>query len=200
MGLMGVAGCASWGLKPSCDTARLQWPSFFAQEQVLVAFKVEIEAGNNVLDGILQIKKLHPETYQAVLFSVVGGYKLMQAQVTPQGVSFDFIAPQADKTPVRTKASRFLLLLLFPPHQYQNCRESGGVRTVAYGGEGGGYYQYVADAVYPQTLTYRGTFGTAHMSFNRYVSYKAGAVPQQISYSDGAVQAEMVLFRMKETL
>ena len=52
-----LGGCASLGLKTSCDGRALARPSFFARGQTLAAFKIALFARGNELDGILQIKK-----------------------------------------------------------------------------------------------------------------------------------------------
>ena len=74
VGLIFLGGCASLGLKTSCDGRGLPRPLFFAQGQTLAAFKIALFARGNELDGILQIKKTAVDTYDATLFAVSGGY------------------------------------------------------------------------------------------------------------------------------
>lgn len=196
--LCGLGGCASLGLKQSCDGRDLARPSFFDQGQSLVAFKTVLKARGGEMKGILQIKKTEENSYQAVLFALAGGYKLMQAQVQPKNVTFEVLVPPADVAVVRAKAESFLTLLLWPPAQYKNCREQNGRRTVTYTGADSAYYEYALGESYPQTVVYRKTFGTARMSFAQYRPYEAGFVPHLIYYDDGSVTAELTLLTLKK--
>ena len=197
-GLVFLGGCASLGLKTSCDGRSLVRPSFFAQGQTLAAFKIALFARGNELDGILQIKKTAEDAYDATLFAVAGGYKLMQATVTKRGTGFVFITPPADKAVVRAKADSFLTLLLFPPDVYKSCREKDGLRSVTYEKNGAVHYEYEAGGEYPRALTYRKTFGTARMNFGQYAPYEDGALPHYIYYQDGSVEAEFILLTLKK--
>ena len=197
-GLFFLGGCASLGLKTSCDGRTLARPSFFDRGQRLAAFKITLSARGNVLDGILQIKKMSEDTYEAVLFAAAGGYKLMQAAVTCRGADFIFITPPADKAVVRAKADSFLTLLLFPPDVYKSCREKDGLRSVTYERNGAVHYEYEAGGEYPRALTYRKTFGTARMNFGQYAPYEDGALPHYTYYQDGSVEAELILLSMKK--
>ena len=193
-----LGGCASLGLKQSCDGSSLARPSFFDQGQSLVAFKTVLKARGGEMEGILQIKKTEENSYQAILFAMAGGYKLMQAQVQPKSVTFEVLVPPADMAIVRAKAESFLTLLLWPPAQYKNCREQNGRRTVTYTGADSVHYEYAPGESYPQTVVYRKTFGTAHMSFAAYRPYEAGFVPHLINYDDGSITAELTLLTLKK--
>lgn len=198
-GLFLLGGCASVGLRPSCNGRDLQRPSFFAQGQRLAAFKVRLEARGNVLDGVLQIEKTDVEHYDATLFASAGGYKLMQAAVTPRGVDFLFVTPQADKAVVRAKADSFLTLFLFPPDTYKSCREKAALRSVTYAArDGASHYEYEAGADYPRAVNYRRKFGATHMRFGQYAPYDEGHVPHYIFYQDGSVEAELILLTLKK--
>ena len=193
-----LGGCASLSIKSFCEGEKLPRVSFFAQGEVLSAFKTTLHAGGNSLDGLLQIKKTGKEQYEAVFYAAAGGYKLLQAQVKPSGVKFIFITPQADVPAVREKAESFLTLFIFPPQNYQYCREKDGQRTVTYGTDPAVHYVYLPGQDYPRSLTYRKKFGTARMSFGQYVPYGQNLLPHYIYYQDGSVEMDLVLIVHKK--
>lgn len=195
LGLLG--GCASLGLNTSCDGRDWPRPSYFDQGQHLAAFKTVLQARSEVLEGILQIKQIASDTYDAVLFAAAGGYKLMQAQVTPQGAEFLFLTEVADRALVREKAASFLTLLLFPPSSYQTCREQETARVVTCGSSPAAHYMYLPNQRYPASASIRKTFGTVHMSFEEYRPYGQAMIPYKISYKDGALQADLLLIALK---
>ncbi len=193
-----LGGCASWSLQALCDGKNLARPSFFSQGQTLAAFKVVLTAGKNSLEGILQIKKTGEEVYEAVLFSAAGGYKLMQAQVTPRGTDFLYMAPPADNAVTRMKADSFLTFFLLPPNVYKTCRVKDGLRRVAYEKNGAVYYEYAAGAEYPSSALYRKKFGSVRMNLAQYAPYEEDYIPHYIYYQDGAVEAELILLTLKK--
>lgn len=197
MGLYLLGGCTWLGLKTSCDGREWSRPSFFDQGQYLAAFKTVLQARSEVLEGILQIKQTAPDTYDAVLFAAAGGYKLMQAQVTPRGAEFFFLAVGADRALVREKAASFLTLLVFPPSDYQTCREKEATRIVTYGPSPAAHYMYLPNQRYPASASIRKTFGTVHMSFEEYRPYGQAMIPHKISYEDGTLQADLLLIALK---
>lgn len=193
-----MGGCAGLELKNFCDAQHLQRPSFFERGEYLAAFRVALHAKGSELQTLLQIKKTDENTYQAVLFVAAGGYKLLQALVTEQNVTFEYIAKPADAALVREKAASFLTLLLFPPSAYKSCREKDGRRTVTYGGAFEVQYLYLPGQVYPRSVTYRKKFGTVRMNFAEYTAQAVGAVPQYVYYEDGSAQADLVLLTLKK--
>ncbi len=194
--LVFLGGCAGLELKNYCDGQSLPRPSFFERGEYLAAFRVTLHAKGSELQTLLQIKKTDPNTYQAILFAAAGGYKLMQASVTEDKVTFDYVTEPANVALVREKAASFLTLLLFPPSVYKSCREKDGQRTVTYGEKSAVHYVYLPGQAYPRSVTQRKKFGTARLNFAEYMP--AAAVPQYIYYEDGSAEADLVLLTLKK--
>lgn len=198
IGMLYLSGCAGLGLKTVCEGTHLQRPSFFAQGEYLAAFTVTLHANGQEMQALLQVKKTDVNSYQAVLFATAGGYQLMRAGVSEKGVDFAYLMPAADMALVREKAASFLTLLLFPPQTYKTCREKDGQRTVTYGTDPAVHYVYLPGQDYPRSLTYRKKFGTARMNFAQYTPALPYSVPQYIYYTDGSVEADLVLLAHKK--
>lgn len=193
-----LGACSSVGIKPSCDGRSLARPSYFAAGQSLAAFKFVSAGYGGALEGVLQIKKIDEDAYDVSLFASAGGYRLMQAVVTPQGAAYSFLVKEADNAVARAKAETFLKLLLFPPSGYKNCKEENGSLRVTYKDGGTFRYEYAAGEQYPSALAHKKTLGSVRLSYGEYAPYEEGQLPHYLYYRDGGAEAELFLLTLKK--
>lgn len=192
-----LGACASVPRQPSCGTGLLR-PAFFAGGEQVAAFRVAAAAHGYGFDGILQIKKTEAETYEVTLFSAAGGYRLLRAEATAQGVQYAFVAPALSRRALRHKAERLLQLLLFAPDTFTGCRQQKGRTVLTYKGRFTARYEYDKGQRVAAAVSYQKFLASARLQLGGYEVYETGAVPQQLYFQDGAATAELVLLTHKK--
>lgn len=195
--LLGACASAPFRSGACADGMRLR-PDYFASGEKLVAFRFSASAYGYGLDGILQIKKNDGETYAVTLLASAGAYRLMRGVLSRDGMTYSFLAKEADRPAAKAKAESLLKLLLFPPSSLKNCREKDGKLLLTYRDDATVRYEYAPQRVYPDALTYKKTFGTVRLAFDGYTPYEKGELPHYLYYRDGAAEAELVLLTVKK--
>lgn len=195
-----LSACGGNVRRGGCAGADFRVPSYFAAGQKLAAFKISAQAYGNRLDGILQIKKMDEDSFDVTLFAAAGGYKLVQAVVTPEGTAYSFLPKMADSAAARAKADAFLRVLLFPPASSarKTCRMKDGLNIVTYKDAVTRRYAYAEPGSAPQYVTYKKTLGSARLNFDQYAPYEEGEIPHYLFYRDGKLEAELALLTLKK--
>lgn len=197
-----VSLCACATLRPRqapAEARAYKRPDFFAAGQTQAAFKLEAGRKDDLLTGVLRIKKLDEDNFD-VLVLAEGAYKVLQAVVTPQGVAYQFLTKPADNSAVRSRLDAFLQLFLYPSKEYRGYKEKDGVVTVTYGApEGKLRYFYRAGNPLPYQMTYDKFLGSATFTFGEYTPFNAAGdeLPYLISYEDGSLEAQMTLISLR---
>jgi len=193
--LIGLAGCATLSVQPCGE--ELARPYFFEKGENLVAFRMMLQAKEQQIEAILQIKKIAEETYDITVFSTAGAYRMLQVTLTREEAKYSFLVPSADHAVVRIKAERFFKLLLFPSQSIGKCNIKKGQRQVAYK-HSPMVYTYDMEEDYPQRLTGPKSFGKVYLTFEDYEPYEDTQLPHQLHYKDGKIQADLTLLRLKK--
>ena len=190
-----MSACASIPTQP-CKEKRVR-PYFFERGEELAAFRVNVKARQQAIDGILQIKKTAAETYEVTLYSVVGAYRILQATLTRARIDYNFIIPAANNVTVRVKTERFLNLLLFPAQSTGKCKAKSDNVRVSYK-HAPMRYEYDLEESYPEELIGPKSFGRVHLKFDDYQPYEEGQLPHKLHYKDGKIEADLTLLRLKQ--
>ena len=192
--LLTVCGCATLPSTPSCPT-ELQVPDYFAGNIQRVAFELQARAHGYQFDGILQIKKLTETSYEATLFSMVGGVQILRAQVKDGKVSYPFVMKTVNRSMIRNAMKRLLLALLTAPHGPANCKQKDSGWQVRYSDAPHLIYEYTQRQIYPQQVRYRKIWGSSLLHFTALSFSKEQALAQHLSYEDGSLQAQLWLMQ-----
>ena len=194
-GFLLLGACASVPVQ-SCGE-NLVRPYFFERGEKLAAFRMILSAGEQEIEGILQIKKTADETYDVTIFSTAGAYRLLQATLTREEMQYSFLVPGADRAAVRVRTERFLNLLLFPSKSTGSCKIKSNRMRVQYK-HAPMVYTYEAGDNYPEELTGPKSFGKVHLRFEDYQEYEEELLPHRLYYKDGKVQVDLTLLRLKK--
>ena len=194
-GLLCLGACASVPVG-SCGE-NLARPYFFEQGEKIAAFRMLLSAGEQNIEGILQIKKTADEKYEVTIFSTAGAYRLLQATLTRDGAQYSFLIPAIDRSAVRIKAERFLSLLLFPSQTRGSCKIKADKWQVNYK-HAPMTYLYETDQTYPAELIGPKSLGRVYLTFTDYQPYESGQLPHKLHYRDGKIRVDLTLLRLKK--
>ncbi len=196
--IWGLSGCATLHTADRSACAQNhRLPSFFAQGEQLAAFRLQAQAKQYGLEGILQIKKQAEETYEVTLFSNVGAYRLLQGTLTREGMQYSYLAPGADQSAVQVRVERFLTLLLIPSLSQGSCKVKKESVQISYK-HPIKKYEYAFGASYPQQAIGPKPFGKTYLTFDEYQPYGQNQLPHTLWYRDGKIYVSLTLLRLKK--
>lgn len=195
-----LSACATLKVKPVPSELRAyQRPDFFSQGQTQAAFKLQANAKDNYVQGVMRVNRLGEDDFDVMVFGE-GMYRVMNAVVTPEGVAYKFLMKPADTSAVRKRIDGFLTLFLYPPNQFVSARDKNGYKILTYGApDGKARYFYREGETLPEKMIYDKFLGSATLLFAEYTPYgeEGEMIPHLIIYDDGAINAEMTLISMK---
>ncbi len=194
--LLGLGACASVPVQKNCADTKIM-PSLFAEGKTLAAFYMQASRKQYGLDGVLAIKKLGANRYEINAFSAAGGYRLLQAIVTPDKTQYQFLIKPADRAVVRAKLQRIWNLLLFQPEEMSRCQQQDGKTYLTYAKPFARQYVYQERNRYPEQVISKTFLHRSVLSFNQYQQIENEQVPQQLTYQEGGVTVALQLIRLK---
>lgn len=194
--LLGLGACASIPVQKNCAETKIM-PSLFAEGKTLVAFYMQASRKQYGLDGVLEIKKLGANQYEINAFSAAGGYRLLQAIVTPDKTQYQFLIKQADKAVVRAKLQRMWTLLLFQPESMSRCQRKEMKTYISYQAPFARKYIYEDKNSYPEQVLSSALFNRTTLFFKHYQTVAQEQVPDVLEYQDGAITVQLQLIRLK---
>lgn len=196
-----LCACATGRVRQIPSVVRsFQRVNFWADGHKLAAFKVVGSLEDSALEGVLQIKKIGEEDFDVQLLTV-GGYRVLHATVTPEGIAYRFLFPEVDTSLVRGRITQFLNLLVGPVGTYERFRVKKEVTTVVYKGPSATHkLMYRSGQIYPFAAQTATTFNTADLSYEEYAPSSADGerqVPHLLIYKDGKITLEMALISLR---
>ena len=107
-----LAACAIAPVKEvPMDARGYQKVDLFAGGQKTAAFKVVGRLNDFSIEGVLKIEKIGEEDFNVIVLTG-GAYRVLYATVTPAGIAYRYLFPEADTVLVRGRISQFLNLLV----------------------------------------------------------------------------------------
>ncbi len=182
------------------DRGIYQHVDFFAAGQTQAAFKAVGTMNGMGLEGVLIMKKIGEDDYEVSVLAG-GAYRVMQAQVTPQGIAYRYLFKEADTPLVRGRISQFLSLLLLAPGDYQRHSQKNDELTVVYKNDTATVRLfYTLPEVFPVKAQTATLLNTAEMFYGQYApADEAGStwVPHELMYKDGKIELALELIRLQ---
>ena len=173
---------------------------FFAGGHTQAAFKVDGHMDGSGLEGVLIVKKIGDEDFEVSVMTS-GAYRVLQATVTPTGIAYRHLFPDADTAIIRGRINQFLSLLLLPPGDYQRYRVSSGVQTVTYKNDTAKVQLiYHTNETYPYAAKTVTLLNTADLFYNEYTPADENGlihVPHELVYQDGNIEITLTLISLK---
>lgn len=173
---------------------------FFAETYTQAAFKLTGAMNGNLLEGVLVVKKIGEEDFDISVMST-GAYRVMQATLTPAGIAYRYLFPDADTALVRGKIHQFLNLLLLDVGIYQRRHVENGELTAVYKNPSSTVrLMYHAGQMYPYAAKTSTLLNTADLRYSQYTPADAsGAVqiPHELVYKDGKIEITLTLISLK---
>ncbi|MCQ2411239.1 MAG: hypothetical protein MJ053_07295 [Elusimicrobiaceae bacterium] len=196
-----LCACAGGQIKrSSVDMHAYKKVDFFAAGYSRAAFKIVGTMNDVALEGVLTVKKIGEQDFEVSVMTA-GAYRVLYATVTPQGIAYRQLFPDADTSLVRSRISQFLNLLLLPPGVYQRNRVTKEQLTVFYKGEDGSVrLMYNLPNVYPAAAKTVTMLNTADLFYDEYAPADAEAtvqVPHALVYKDGKIELSLTLISLK---
>jgi len=174
--------------------------NFFAAGHTQAAFKVDGRMDGSGLEGVLIAKKIGDEDFEVSVMTS-GAYRVLQATVTPAGIAYRHLFPDADTSVIRGRINQFLSLLLLPPGDYQRYRISSGVQTVTYKNKTAKVQLfYHTNETYPYAAKTVTLLNTADLFYNEYAPADDTGlirVPHELVYQDGNIEITLTLISLK---
>ena len=196
-----LSACATAPLRTSAPEASTHKKvDFFAAGHTQAAFKVVGTMDEAGLEGVLVAKKIGEESYEVTVLTS-GAYRLLHALVTPQGIAYRYLFPDADTALIRGRISQFLNLLLLDPGIYERKRTQKDQVMLTYKGQAATVRLfYRLDQEYPFTAKTSTLLNTADLFYGEYAPADAGGtiqVPHELLYKDGKIELALTLIRLK---
>ena len=196
-----ISACAGGQLKQIPPQVRAtKKVDFFAGGHTQAAFKVTGAMNNNVLEGVMVIKKIGEGDFDISVMST-GAYRVMQATLTPAGIAYRYLFPDADTALVRGKIHQFLNLLVLDVGVYQRLRVENNELAVTYKNPSATVrLKYVAGQVYPHAASTSVLLNTADLTYSQYAPADSSGwlqVPHEMVYKDGKIEIVLTLISLK---
>ncbi len=173
---------------------------FFASGHTQAAFKVVGVLSEAEVEGVLVIKKIGEEDFEVSVLTG-GAYRVLQATLTPEGIAYQYLFPDADTPLVRSRISQFLNLLLLEPGVYQRSRTEGKKLVVTYKNHAATIQlTYGSESVYPVSAKTSTLLNKADLTYQEYApsdSTGTRAVPHVLDYKDGKLEMMLTLISLK---
>ncbi len=172
----------------------------FAGGHKIAAFKAIGRMGDFELEGVLRLEKIGGEDFNVSVLTG-GSYRVLQATVTPQGIAYRYLFPDADTALIRGRIGQFLNLLVSDPGVYESFRIKGDRLTITYEGkEAKTRLIYPREQVYPQAAQTITLLNTADLFYSQYTpadSEGEAQVPHELVYKDGKIELVLTLISLK---
>ena len=196
-----LGACAGGKIKqvPS-DVRPTKKVDFFTGAYTQAAFKLTGTMNDNLLEGVLVVKKIGEEDFDISVMST-GSYRVMQATLTPAGIAYRYLFPDADTALVRGRIHQFLNLLLLDAGVYQRRRVEKEELTVVYKNPSATVrLMYHAGQIYPYAAKTSMLLNIADLTYNQYAPADASGtvqVPHELIYKDGKIEVILTLISLK---
>lgn len=199
--VVGLGACVGGQIKQiPMDVRPMKKVDFFVGGHTQAAFKVTGTMNGNVLEGVLVAKKIGEEDFDISVMST-GAYRVMQATLTPAGIAYRYLFPDADTALVRGKIHQFLNLLLLDVGVYQRRRVENEELTVTYKNPSATVrLMYHAEQIYPYAAKTSTLLNTADSLYSQYAPADASGavqVPHELIYKDGKIEVILTLISLK---
>lgn len=194
---MCLAACASLQQGRDCPTD-IRPIAFFTQEEKLLGFAFRAQWKDYQLVGILQLKQLAKDQYEALIFSAVGGYRLLKATIGPENIEYHFYVEDADRAVLRNKLNRLFQALLVRPQGALTCKQTQSFQKGFYNGKSIGKYVYYAGEKIPSQFVYTKGWTNSTLAFQKYSSIENLDFPVELVYQDQGIQIELFLVSVKK--
>lgn len=196
-----LAACASTPVKQiPLEVRGHKKVNFFVSEKTVAAFKIVGRMDDFELEGVLRIEKIGPEDFDIKVLTG-GSYRVLHAQVTPEGIAYLYVFPEADTSLVRGRISQFLNLLVSDLGMYRRMHHKKNELTITYvGKDAKTQLRYPDDSVYPQSAKTITTLNSAELSYHDYIPIDAEGtlqIPHELTYKDGKIELGMMLISLK---
>ncbi|MBR4592010.1 MAG: hypothetical protein IKO35_02240 [Elusimicrobiaceae bacterium] len=172
----------------------------FAAGHVQAAFKVSGEMNNMGLEGVLVIKKMGEDDFDVSVL-MGGAYRIMQATVTPEGIAYRYLFPDADTPLVRSRINQFLNVLLFEPGVYQRRQVKKEQVAISYKNPSASVRLfYRPEEIYPFSAQTSTLLNTADLFYEEYAPARAQGdiqLPHELIYKDGKISLSLTLISLK---
>ena len=173
---------------------------FFVGENTVAAFKVVGRMDDFELEGVLRIQKIGPEDFDVKVLTG-GSYRVLQANVTPEGIAYLYLFPEADTSLVRGRINQLLNLLVSNPGEYQKVHQKGDELTITYKGkEAKTRLIYQANQLYPLAAQSVTMLNTSDLFYREYAPADAEGIlqiPHELIYKDGKIELDLTLISLK---
>ena len=196
-----LSACATLHKTPVItDVNYYRQPDFFAG-YTQGSFEVKGTFEDLALEGVLIVKKLGPNDYEANLLS--GGlFQVMKATVTPEGIAWQYLFKDVDNALVRGRITQLLDLLLMPKRCKKADAKNGEAVLTCDGVRAKERFYYAGnepDPVRAQTVT---LLNTADLEYTQYTDAfaESGRLPGRMIYRDGKITLYLTLFKMARPL
>lgn len=196
-----LCACATAPLKTSGGEAKTrEQVNFFAAGHTQAAFKIVGTMDGTGLEGVLVAKKIGDEEYEVTVMTS-GAYRLLHVMVTPQGVAYRYLFPDADTSLIRGRINQFLNLVLLDPGDYQRKYTKKDTLTLVYKGPNvTTRLSYKLAEEYPFAAKTSTLFNTADLFYLEYAPADAEGttqVPHELVYKDGKIELALTLISLK---
>lgn len=174
--------------------------NFFVNAKTTAAFKIVGKMNDFELEGVLRIQKIGPEDFDVKVLTG-GSYRVLHAQVTPEGIAYLYLFPEADTSLVRGKISQFLNLLVSDIGAYAKMHRNNSEISVTYKNkEAKTKLVYEGGEVYPRSARTITALNSADLFYLGYAPIDADAnlqIPHELIYKDGKIELDMVLISLR---
>ena len=199
--LLFLAACATAPVKQiPAQVRNYKKVNFFATNKTVAAFKAVGRMNDLALEGVLRIQKIGPEDFDVKVLTG-GSYRVLHAQVTPEGIAYLYLFPDADTPLVRGRINQFLNLLVSDVGTYAKMNHKKTTTTITYQGKDAKTNLiYGEQSIYPQAAQTVTLLNTADLFYNEYApADEEGSVqiPHELTYKDGKIELALTLISLK---
>lgn len=196
-----LCACATGTLNRSVRQAAVRKKvDFFAGGQTQAAFKAVGTMNNFGLEGVFLIKKIGTDDYEVTVMTG-GAYRVLYATVTPQGIAYRYLFPDADTALVRGRISQFLEVLLLDPGVYQRKSTQKEQVALTYKNSNATVrLSYRLEDEYPFAAKTSTLLNRADLFYAQYAPIDAEGViqvPHALVYQDGKIELALTLISLK---
>ncbi len=196
-----LCACATGRIKQEATAAHREKPvNFFVEGKTQAAFKVAGHLEGQTMEGVLTLKKTGEQQFEVNLL-VSGLYRVLQATVTPEAVTYTYLFKEVDNSIVRGRITQLLDLLLTQPQSYIGTVAKKGIPQVRYRGpRAKEIFMFEDGAAYPYAARTVTTLNTAELSYSDYMPISAEGdvqVPHELVYKDGKVSLDLQLISLR---
>ena len=196
-----LAACAALPVKQIPPEVRAHKKvNFFVADKTVAAFKAVGKMNGFELEGVLRIQKIGPEDFDVKVITG-GSYRVLHAQVTPEGIAYLYVFPEADTSLVRGRINQFLNLLVSDLGVYEKQRRKGQELTVTYAGkEAKTRLIYNNNETYPSAAQTVTLLNTADLFYDEYAPADSDGnvqIPHELIYKDGKIELILTLISWK---